>query len=607
MNRRPNSLIPAPPRLPTLASSEQTVTNVLQVDPPTEVVKREAPAPKRLAPAPPRSRRVVPSHVAEEEVAPTAALAAASPPAPRGSAPTVARSEALVPPRDSAPSLRGLVSSAEAESGGEAPLVPRRALTQPFPAFVNTPEPTSPAAPARQADGPGLLGSMLSDGFGSTVQDVLRASATAAPRVTPPPMAAATPSEVSPARPPRLSIVDRSSVPERASAAPARARTIVAAGVVVAAIVGAFVAGRGTRPRSGGEARALHGFAAVSSLTRAMLSDAGRRPCLMQAAPSRWAAKATRAVPIELVPTSPGELAVGFARDEGEPRGLVFDLAIGQVLRMHEPEAKVDGLARVAPLVASGEVTFATLAAEQDGLRQAVYVRAERPIAVGVVGEELAIVSEPGAAPKPLWKLPGALERLQAVPIGPGAAEGFGVAYLATDRVWFGIAKTDGSIVREPVALESASKVGKPMLASDGRTVSVVYAEGVPGEVPVRVRWARVPVAAAADTETQADVPSPFVELPPGGPGGDAIAPDVAALPDGRWLLLWTEGTEGDRALRAQTFDARGNRLGAALRVSPETGNFGQGTVAVVGDRAAVSFLLKSDSYQLWGTVLQCR
>ncbi len=223
------------------------------------------------------------------------------------------------------------------------------------------------------------------------------------------------------------------------------------------------------------------------------------------------------------------------------------------------------------------------------------------PTLIGVAGDQLVMVPEAGAQPKPLWKLPGPIDRLQVAPFGPQAKQGFGVVYLTGDRVWYGAVKPDGGVMREPAALESSARVGKPMIASNGREVSVVFADGNPGEQPIQLRWARAAVGASLDK-------APVVELPAGGPGGDAIAPDIAAVSGGRWLLMWTEGKEGVRALRAQSYDRQGGRLGAALRVSPETGNFGQGTVTLVGETVAVAFLLKNDkSYQLWGTVLQCR
>ena len=78
-------------------------------------------------------------------------------------------------------------------------------------------------------------------------------------------------------------------------------------------------------------------------------------------------------------------------------------------------------------------------------------------------------------------------------------------------------------------------------------------------------------------------------------------------------MLMWTEGNKGQlRVLRAQTYGREGQRIGDALQVSPATGSFGQGTVGVKGESAAVVFLLQRREgymvrYELWGTVLQCQ
>jgi hypothetical protein len=386
---------------------------------------------------------------------------------------------------------------------------------------------------------------------------------------------------------------------------PASSKRLVAimAGVGAVLLIAAFVIGRVSSsgsPRAAAE-RARAGWASVPLFARSRARMPEPRPCLMASAPTRWSYQATRSIPFELVPTPDGKLAIGYGRSGEEPRGLVLDPNSSVIVSNHEPEEKIENLARVVPIPGPDGVKFVSLKSEQDGVKGALYLRAEKPMLIGVAGEELVMIPEAGAQPKALWKLPGPIDRLQVAAFGQGARLGFGVVYLSGDKVWFGAAKSDGSLLREPAALESAAKVGKPMIASDGREVSVVYAEGTPGETPIQIRWARVAIGQPLEK-------APVLELPPGGPGGDAIAPDVAAVSGGRWLLLWTEGKEGVRALRAQTYDRRGRRLGDALRVSPETGNFGQGTVTLVGDTVAVAFLLKTESaYQLWGTVLQCR
>jgi hypothetical protein len=97
------------------------------------------------------------------------------------------------------------------------------------------------------------------------------------------------------------------------------------------------------------------------------------------------------------------------------------------------------------------------------------------------------------------------------------------------------------------------------------------------------------------------------IPLPKGGPGGDAFAPDIAGLPDGRWLMIWTEGPAGSRAIRAQTLAFDFTPLGDPIALSPPAGNFGQGVLGVVENYAGAVFLSKgSTSYELWGSILQC-
>src|SRR6478736_4194574 len=86
------------------------------------------------------------------------------------------------------------------------------------------------------------------------------------------------------------------------------------------------------------------------------------------------------------------------------------------------------------------------------------------------------------------------------------------------------------------------------------------------------------------------------IPLPKGGPGGDAFAPDIAGLPDGRWVMVWTEGAAGSRAIRAQTFTHDFTPLGDPIALSPPAGNFGQGMLGVVSGYAAAVFLSKGAS-----------
>ncbi|MBM4374400.1 MAG: DUF4339 domain-containing protein [Deltaproteobacteria bacterium] len=612
-------LVPVPPRIPTLSDPEETVTRVRNDD-----ATSVAPRPSQVPAAPSRENSGAASHGAASH--PSTPAPSAPPPSPVSGArtsvparpsagPPRRRPQAPPPPPPTTTTTQvdihqppvAMVDVVEPSEGG--PVDASLNVTGPLPTLVSmAPEPDAVAAtsaPRRQRPKtepfPALTARTASAASAPVDESFLGVPPANLARVSPPRASAhdEAPTSSAPPLPRRRWLKVGSPSASDGTGFHRRARALA----VTVALVGlAFGAGRGSAISTAAPAvrPARAGWVGLPLFSRAVLAGSVRRPCLMQAAPSRWASKAARSVPFDAAPVGEGALALGYARSSDEPRGLVLDLDTGTVQKTHEPEGETPKLSRVSPLIREGEVVFEPVVAESEGLAKAVILRADRPMRVGVAGDELALVTDPGAAPRPLWKLPGAIERLQVTPLGPSARGGFGVVYLANERVWYGAARTDGTTLVEPTALESEAKVGKPMLSSDGRLVSVVFAEGTSGEVPVRLRWARGEVDKAL-TE------APVVELPSGGPGGDAIAPDVAALPGGRWLLLWTEGREGDRALRAQTYDAGGHRLGSALRVSPETGNFGQGMVAVVGERAAVAFLLKTDSYQLWGTVLQCR
>ncbi len=114
-----------------------------------------------------------------------------------------------------------------------------------------------------------------------------------------------------------------------------------------------------------------------------------------------------------------------------------------------------------------------------------------------------------------------------------------------------------------------------------------------------QIRIGRAPIGQVPETTEE-------VSLPEGGPGGDAIAPDIIGLSDGRWLLMWTEGTSGERSILAQTYDKQFAPLGDPIALSPPAGSFGQAVLGVVGTYTTVAFLQAADEgFEMWGAVLQ--
>ena len=70
---------------------------------------------------------------------------------------------------------------------------------------------------------------------------------------------------------------------------------------------------------------------------------------------------------------------------------------------------------------------------------------------------------------------------------------------------------------------------------------------------------------------------------------------------------VWTEGTAGNRAVRARTLAPDFTPLGDPIALSPPAGSFGQGVLGAAGNYVAAVFLLKGEGgFELWGAMLRC-
>ena len=98
------------------------------------------------------------------------------------------------------------------------------------------------------------------------------------------------------------------------------------------------------------------------------------------------------------------------------------------------------------------------------------------------------------------------------------------------------------------------------------------------------------------------------MSIPRGGPGGEAISPAVEGLDRGRFLLQWTEGSAGNRAVRVQVLAHDLVPIGEAITLSTADQNAGQGALWAHGGQSLALFLVKKDpSHELWGASLRCR
>lgn len=415
--------------------------------------------------------------------------------------------------------------------------------------------------------------------------------------LTPPPSSVAPPSSAAPSSAAPLSRPSDVPVytPRRGLVTVPVSSLLGAGGVLIGAVIGSFFVGRASTVPAAMMARPALG--AVPVLARATLPPP-LKPCWMVKQPAMWASKVAHRIPFEVAAAPGDSLALGYARDAKTAVGIEIRLATGEI-KSRATDKKDDEVERVFP-TPSGELRI-TRAGAAGPLQSPVAVTEGSPFTLGVAGGAIAVSAPPSAAPVKLWPITGD-EGLDAASAHPAGDRGYLLVYRRARAVWGGFLdpdrKASGALVK---VTGSGGSVGKPAAGWNGREVAVVFADRPSGDARYEIRLGHAP-GAQVPAETK------VWPLPKGGPGGDAFAPDIAGLSDGRWLIMWTEGASGSRAVRAQTLAPDFTPLGDPIALSPPAGNFGQGAVGLAGGYAATVFLSKgSSSYELWGAVLQCR
>jgi hypothetical protein len=513
--------------------------------------------PEETAPLPP-PRAPVPSQSSGH--APYPPLPAALPPTETGPAPITARL-----PEPSRPPAREPLHSQDPmallERAERAPRISRPSLsghTPPPPEIASAPTPEPPSAdPPRPMRGPVT--------------------------VRPPPRPGISGGRVDP------KVVLANPVPVPVSS------LLAAGGVLIGMVVAAFFVGRASSEPTA-RLTAVPAFDAIPALARAALPPPPK-PCWMVKQPVMWAPKVSKSIPFEVAPSSEGTIAVGYAVNGTEAVGIDVNLTTGEIRSLDDDKAD-DDIERVS-LSPAGHIQV-TRAGGGSRVKTPVPVPGATPFFVGL-GED-AVVATPAldATPTPLWRVEGD-EGLGAASVHAAGSRGFLLTFRRGGAIWSGWVRGDRTAVGDLVKAQgSGGAVGKPSGGWNGREVALIFADrpDEDGHYEMRIGHAS-PGALPASTTV--------LPMPKGGPGGDAFAPDIAGLPDGRWLLVWTEGAAGSRAVRAQTLAADFTPLGDPIALSPPAGNFGQGVIGIAGDHAATVFLQKgATSYELWGAVLQC-
>jgi hypothetical protein len=145
--------------------------------------------------------------------------------------------------------------------------------------------------------------------------------------------------------------------------------------------------------------------------------------------------------------------------------------------------------------------------------------------------------------------------------------------------------------------------IGSPAVAIDEGIVMLAWADRASAAAPWSLRVAHMKAGDPAG--------EPVTFAPPaGGPGGQVMSPGLAALPGGRFLIVWTEGPAQQQRVRALTLTSSGEPLGKALEISTEGVNSGQGQAAVTasaGGRGVVAYLQSSkEGFEVAATPIAC-
>jgi hypothetical protein len=284
--------------------------------------------------------------------------------------------------------------------------------------------------------------------------------------------------------------------------------------------------------------------------------------------------------------------AVGITID---PRTLDRD----QVFREYKKKQK---LASVVPTTEGNHLRFFVTRTGGD-LSNSRAVDAIQQFRIGTTSGGIARVVEDGA-PEVVWPL----SSTDDVTV-PRVAAILGIGYAVTFRHggkaghvaagWLdtkGRKKSDLADIRTDLDFS-----GTPAIATNGDTIVVTFAARGAQDAS----W-KIALASAKRGETP-KMASMFT-LPSGGPGGDAMSPSIAPLTQGRWLLQWTEGSSGTRAIRAAVLGKDLDLVTDPVNLSPDGANAGQGVSFSSGDVGTILYYIRNDkkSNELWGASIEC-
>lgn len=338
----------------------------------------------------------------------------------------------------------------------------------------------------------------------------------------------------------------------------------------------------------------------------AAAAPASLRPCVLGGSPVAVAPSALVGAGVEVRPFGE-DVAIGFARDDHEAVGMRLTATSLTATATTRARSK-DPIRRVRPVATSKGALALAVDADRKGDRLSGRrtLPVDPPLQVGALGSSLVWSRAGGPAAGVLWPLEGEgdVEALRGATEGAPGDTTTAIAFRRGSIIWLGAATGYKALAPKGELAHVdglGTAVGSPAVALNEGVAMAAWADRASSSEPWSLRWVRFK---AGDTP---GTPKAFAP-PPGGQGGQAMSPGLAAVPGGRFLLVWTEGPASFHHVRALTVSGEGAPVGAPLEISADGANAGQGQAAVTAEGAGlVAFLESADGgFRVVATPITC-
>jgi len=308
--------------------------------------------------------------------------------------------------------------------------------------------------------------------------------------------------------------------------------------------------------------------------------------CVLAGAPHIVAPRALLKTGIETASTA-DQVALGVGL--GDLEGFVVALDPTSFAAVATTKARAtEPIRRVVPLLSplSDLAMFLETPRRRDPIQSAHPVVADPPFVLGVANRKLVWAPSTSVDAAVIWPLASdtPVDAIRAAPL-PGHA-GYAVAFRQGTSIYVGSLHADKTADGELVRIGGlGAQIGAPALAVGKREAFLAWADRPGPTAPWAIRWLHwLPGKEPGE-------PTAF-SIPAGGAGGQAMAPALTSLADGRMVMVWTEGIAAKHEVRAQALTSTGRPIGNAITVSADGVNAGQGMPALTPDgRGAVVFL----------------